>query len=71
MICSLHNVIFMFCMAHTHTHTHTHRVELYIPHAYKPCTCPALRWKEPRVRETDIDSLIDKGVLHVWSKVLE
>ena len=79
-ICSLHNVIFVFCLVHTHTdthtdthtHTHTHTLLGCTPQAYKPCTCPALRWKkEPRVSGTDIDSLIDKGILHVWSKVLE
>ena len=40
--------------------------------AYKPCTCPASRLKkEPGVSNRDISGLTDRGILHVWSKVLE
>ena len=41
--------------------------------ACKPCTTwPALRPnKEPRVSDRDVNGLMDREILHVWSKVLE
>ena len=42
------------------------------PQACKDYTCLASRpKKEPRVSDRDIDGLMDRGTLYVWSEVLE
>ena len=42
------------------------------PQTFMPCICLASRLKkEPTVSNRDISDLMDRGILHVWSKALE